>query len=77
MEVCGKGAFCTNTEGSFTCTCPEGTIPDPDPFVECVSAVKCTSEKDCAGNAICGQNKRCYCPEPNVGDDCRRKRPYL
>lgn len=71
--MCGHGATCTNTEGSYACSCPEETIPDPDPYIKCVGIVKCEVDDDCPGNAICDPQKRCLCPEPNVGNDCRRK----
>lgn len=72
-DTCGHGATCTNTEGSYSCTCPEGTIPDPDPYIKCVGIVTCEVDGDCPGNAICDPQKRCLCPEPNVGNDCRRE----
>jgi len=71
-NVCGHGATCTNIEGSYSCTCPEETIPDPDPYIKCVGIVRCEIDDDCPGNAICDLQKRCLCPEPNVGNDCRR-----
>ena len=55
------------------CECPKGTVPDPDPHTKCVGVVACTVDKDCPGNAICDSSRRCTCPEPNVGSDCRRK----
>ncbi|XP_014478673.1 PREDICTED: fibrillin-1-like [Dinoponera quadriceps] len=70
-DSCGHGATCTNTEGSYACTCPEETIPAPDPYIKCVAIVRCEIDDDCPGNAICDPQKRCLCPEPNVGNDCR------
>lgn len=70
---CGEGAICTNTEGSYKCTCPPGTAPDPDPSVKCISVVTCSRDDECPGNSICDQQGRCFCPEPNIGNDCRRK----
>lgn len=70
-NACGDNAICTNVPGSFECSCPEGTIPDPDPSVRCIAVVSCKKEEDCPGNAICDDHKRCLCPEPNVGNDCR------
>lgn len=74
---CGTGAICNNVDGSYTCTCAEGTIPDPDPTIRCIAVVTCKSDSDCPGNAICDSEKRCLCPEPNIGNDCRRKFFFL
>lgn len=71
--ICGVGAYCKNSLGSFECLCPEGTIPDPDPNVRCIAVVSCKTDSDCPGNSICDKHNRCLCPEPNVGNDCRRK----
>mgnify|MGYP002715707603 CR=1 FL=1 len=72
-DACGNGAVCVNKPGSFTCQCPEGTIPAPDAHVKCVGVVTCKKNSDCPGNAICDSQHRCLCPEPNIGNDCRRK----
>jgi hypothetical protein len=66
-------ALCLNTPGGHHCECPVGTIPDPDPHTKCVGVVTCKTENDCPGNAICDELSRCLCPEPNVGNDCRRE----
>lgn len=70
---CGKDALCINLPGSFDCMCPGGFIPEPDPFIKCTKVINCTADSECPGNSVCGNQKRCFCPEPNVGDDCRRK----
>lgn len=71
--TCGLGAICHNIAGGHRCECPEGTLPDPDAQTKCVGIVTCKKDSDCPGNAICDDKKRCLCPEPNVGNDCRRK----
>lgn len=57
--------------GGYTCRCPDDSIADPDPTVRCVPIVTCVSNNDCPGNAICDAEKRCLCPQPNIGNDCR------
>lgn len=71
--ACGTGAECINREGSFACECPEGTVPDPDARVRCAEIMTCTTDNECPGNALCDPNARCVCPEPNIGNECRRK----
>lgn len=68
---CGKNALCKNIPGSYECICPEGTIADPDPQTKCITVVTCSANSDCPGNAICDEHRRCLCPEPNIGNDCR------
>lgn len=68
---CGQGAQCINRAGSFECVCPENSIPDPDPSIRCITVVTCNVDSDCPGNAICDEHRRCLCPTPNVGNDCR------
>lgn len=71
-NICGQGAACKNTNGSYACECPEGTLPAPDAKTKCNEIVVCDGDNDCPGNAICAKNQ-CLCPEPNVGNECRRK----
>lgn len=68
---CGEGATCINLDGGYTCKCPDNSIPDPDPTIRCIAIVTCKKDSDCPGNAVCDEHKRCLCPEPNVGNDCR------
>ena len=70
--TCGAGAVCTNTAGSFACACPPNTIAEPDAYTQCLDIMSCQGPDDCPGNALCIASQ-CMCPEPNIGDDCRRK----
>lgn len=76
-DSCGSGAICSNLPGSYSCACPEGTVPNPDPHTQCNEIVTCRRDEDCPGNAVCDQFKRCLCPQPNSGNDCRRKTCFL
>lgn len=71
-NACGENALCLNDkQGGYKCVCPDDMIADPDPTVRCIAVVTCKTNDDCPGNAICDPYKRCLCPEPNVGNDCR------
>jgi len=71
-SICGIGAICLNKLGSYACECPEGTIPEPDAETKCISLARCAIDDDCPGNSFCDPTKECLCPDPNVGNDCRR-----
>jgi Calcium-binding EGF domain/EGF domain len=68
---CGENAICINEAGGYRCECPQDMIADPDPTIRCIAVVTCETKEDCPGNAICDAHKRCLCPEPNIGNDCR------
>ena len=46
-KACGEGAVCTNTQGSYTCQCPDGLTGDPSVGVclpiraTCVTSAQC------------------------------------
>lgn len=74
INPCGENSVCQNEPGSFKCVCPDDLIAveDSDPTkIKCIAVVSCKTNNDCPGNAICDAHKRCLCPEPNVGNDCR------
>lgn len=49
---CGPGARCKNSRGSFKCSCPQGSVGDPN--VEgCRAAVECETNQDCPTAAEC------------------------
>ena len=64
------GGRCTNTAGSFVCTCKEGYIRDGD---DCDDVDECKNHDDnsCADIAFC-QNElgsfSCKCPDGFIGD---------
>ncbi|CAM4606456.1 unnamed protein product [Lepidochelys kempii] len=53
---CGPSSVCTNTPGSYACTCPPGYLPPSQPGIP----FSCTDVDECARNpAICGPNASC------------------
>lgn len=74
-SACGIDMICVNLPGSHSCLCPTGWVvsTDPDGKMRCNEIVKCKTDHDCPGNAICDDENSCLCPEPNIGNDCRRK----
>lgn len=62
---CGTNAVCTDTVGSYICSCKEDYTGDP--FNECVDIDECqVLDKPCGTHAICentipGYN--CLCPQ--------------
>ena len=74
--ACGTGAICNNTPGGYKCSCPEGTEPAPDAQTLCVALITCAGDDECPGNSMCDPAGQCLCPEPNVGNDCRREWLY-
>ena len=69
--VCGREAQCVNVPGSYECSCFAGSVPDPNSAGNaCRRTSTCASNEQCVGNAVCGADGNCVCPEPNVGPNC-------
>ncbi len=49
--LCAGGGRCVNTQGSFRCTCPEGTELDRDH--SCADVDECQAEEDVCPNGRC------------------------
>ena len=47
---CGKNAECSNTEGSYQCTCRAGLTGDP--FVACSDTDECAAQTNPCGGEI-------------------------
>ena len=61
---CGRNAVCSNTEGSYQCSCQQGLTGDP--FTACSDTDECSAQANvCGANAICKNTNpgfRCECP---------------
>lgn len=62
---CGEKAVCTDTVGSYTCSCKEGFTGDPlkicEDINECISL-----ETPCGAHAVCENTEpgyKCICPQ--------------
>ncbi|GLH00244.1 Fat-like cadherin-related tumor suppressor homolog, partial [Gryllus bimaculatus] len=62
---CGENAVCTDTVGSFICSCKEDYTGDP--FKGCVDIDECTAlEQPCGAHAECrnaAPGYTCLCPQ--------------
>lgn len=68
LNPCGANAICTDTIGSFVCSCKEDFTGDP--FKGCVDINECVAlDKPCGSNAICENSSpgyNCVCPQGYV-----------
>lgn len=63
IDECHANAFCTNTEGGFTCTCKEGFVAADDAGMGAALACVCPNPwKEIEGS--------CICPCSSEDDDC-------
>ncbi len=71
LSICGYGANCVNTVGSFECVCPIGY--DGDAGVECTDVNECSNGVGvaCGVNAKCLNlpgSFKCICPPGFAGN---------
>jgi Calcium-binding EGF domain len=67
---CAEGATCTNTEGSFKCSCPPG-YTESRGNGECQDINECAQLNTCGTNAKCANmpgSYKCICPTGFKGD---------
>ena len=62
-KACGEGAVCTNTQGSYTCQCPDGLSGDPSVGVCLPIRTACVTSAQCQENEQC-QRGSCICSPP-------------
>lgn len=78
QPVCGIGAMCINTIGSFVCKCPSGYGQDITTGHCSLNQKRCISDSDCFSNEKCIEPGQCVCPPPfylDVTDGQKCKSP--
>uniref|UniRef100_A0A3B5L285 Adhesion G protein-coupled receptor L4 n=1 Tax=Xiphophorus couchianus TaxID=32473 RepID=A0A3B5L285_9TELE len=59
-NICGDRAQCTNTEGSYYCTCVPGYTSTGDDQFQPNDGSGCTDVDECESKLVCGPNSRCH-----------------
>lgn len=74
-NICGDRGHCTNTEGSYYCTCVSGyKSTDKDHFTP-NDGTHCTDIDECSSGQICGPNSHCH--NTNGSFYCTCQRDYI
>lgn len=67
--MCGSGAHCSNTRGSYSCSCPPGYSGNAEK--SCVDIDECKRPNTCGVGATCTNtpgNYECSCPSGTIPD---------
>ncbi|KAK2714568.1 hypothetical protein QYM36_008952 [Artemia franciscana] len=67
-NACAPGAICSNTVGSFSCSCPIGTVGEAINGACTQIQQSCSSDADCTANEKCVQPGECMCLPPYFSD---------
>ena len=60
---CHSSAICRNSPGSFTCSCPEGSVGDAKTS-GCKARGECSNNRDCPAASACREGR---CVDPCIG----------
>uniref|UniRef100_A0A3B3TWA7 Adhesion G protein-coupled receptor L4 n=1 Tax=Poecilia latipinna TaxID=48699 RepID=A0A3B3TWA7_9TELE len=74
-NICGDRGQCTNTEGSYYCTCIPGYKSTGDAQFQPNDGTGCTDVDECESELVCGPNSRCH--NTNGSFYCSCNRDYI
>ncbi|XP_021173955.1 adhesion G protein-coupled receptor L4 isoform X2 [Fundulus heteroclitus] len=74
-NICGEKGKCTNTEGSYYCTCVSGYVSTGETRFQTNDGTRCTDIDECEREQACGPNSRCH--NTNGSFYCSCQRDYI
>ncbi|XP_033937307.1 adhesion G protein-coupled receptor L4 [Pseudochaenichthys georgianus] len=74
-NICGERGSCTNTAGSYNCTCVSGYTSTGLAEFQPNDGTECIDIDECQSGQICGPNSRCH--NKNGSFDCTCQRDYI
>ncbi|XP_077572925.1 adhesion G protein-coupled receptor L4 [Stigmatopora nigra] len=74
-NICGKKANCTNTVGSYYCTCLPGYTSSGQANFQTNDGTQCIDIDECEGGQACGSNSHCH--NINGSFYCTCQRDYI
>uniref|UniRef100_A0A1A8M5F7 Adhesion G protein-coupled receptor L4 n=2 Tax=Nothobranchius pienaari TaxID=704102 RepID=A0A1A8M5F7_9TELE len=74
-NICGDRGQCTNTRGSYYCTCVSGYTSTGLTRFQPNDGTECTDIDECKSGSVCGPNSHCY--NTNGSFYCTCQRDYI
>ncbi|MED6247813.1 Adhesion G protein-coupled receptor L4 [Ataeniobius toweri] len=74
-NICGERGQCTNTDGSYYCTCVSGYTSTGAAQFQPNDGTGCTDVDECESGLVCGLNSRCH--NTNGSFYCSCQRDYI
>ncbi|XP_029904701.1 adhesion G protein-coupled receptor L4 isoform X2 [Myripristis murdjan] len=71
-NICGDKGNCTNTEGSYYCTCVSGYKSTGPAKFQPNDGTECTDIDECKNGQICGPNSNCHNTNGSFNCTCQR-----